>query len=104
MEVTDKTFEKEIILSSKPVLIEFWASWCVPCQMMDYLLKELEEEYGEKIKIAKLNIDRNRKIPKKLELTGVPTIMTFKAGEAIEMRIGAQSKKDLIEMIKKVIE
>lgn len=104
MEVTDKTFEKEIILSSKPVLIEFWASWCVPCQMMDYLLKELEEEYGEKIKIAKLNIDRNRKIPRKLKLTGVPTIMTFKAGEAIEMRIGSQSKQNLIEMIVKVIE
>lgn len=103
MEVTDKTFEKEILLSKKPVLIEYWASWCVPCQMMDYVLKELEEEYGDRLKIGKLNIDRNRKTPRKLGLTGVPTVMTFKGGDVIETRIGAQSKKNLIEMIEKVI-
>lgn len=103
MEITDKTFEKEIIFSKKPVLIEYWASWCVPCQMMDYILKELQEEFGERLKIAKLNIDRNYKTPRKLGLTGVPTIMTFKGGDVIETRVGAQSKKELIEMIEKVL-
>jgi thioredoxin 1 len=103
MEVTDKTFEKEILLSKKPVLIEYWASWCVPCQMMDYVLKELEVDYGDKLKIAKLNIDRNRKTPRKFELTGVPTVMTFKGGNVIETRVGAQSKKNLIQMIERVL-
>ncbi len=103
MEVTDKTFEKEILLSKKPVLIEYWASWCVPCQMMDYVLKELEVDYGDKLKIAKLNIDRNRKTPRKFELTGVPTVMTFKGGHVIETRVGAQSKKNLIQMIERVL-
>jgi len=104
IEVTDKNYEQEILKSEVPVLIEFWASWCVPCKMMDYLLNELEEEYYGKIKIAKLNIDRNKIIPLKFNLTGVPTFMTFKEGNIIESTIGALSKKDLIKMIKNVLE
>ena len=104
MNVHDKNFNEEIIRSEIPALIEFWASWCVPCQAIEYLLKELEQEYEEKVKIAKLNVDRNRIIPKKYELTGVPTFLTFKNGRVIEKRVGAQSKKDLISMIEKVIE
>ena len=103
MNVTDKTFEKEILQSDKPVLIEFWASWCVPCKMMEYVLLELDDDYDGKIKIAKLNIDRNRKVPRRYDLTGVPTFMTFNGGKAIEKRVGAQSKKDLEKMIEKVI-
>lgn len=103
MNVNDKNFEIEILESKLPVLIEFWASWCVPCQMMDYILNELETEYNGKIKIAKLNIDRNRVIPKKYNLTGVPTIMTIKNGEIVESIVGALSKKELIEIIKKII-
>ena len=103
MNVTDKNFEEEVINSDIPILIEFWASWCLPCKTMEYLLNELEEEYDGKIKIAKFNIDRYRIIPKKYELTGVPTFMTFKDGNIIESKIGAQSKKDLIEMIEKIL-
>ena len=103
MNVNDKNFETEILKSELSVLIEFWASWCVPCQMMDYILNELEREYNGKIKIAKLNIDRNKIIPKKYNLTGVPTTMTILDGEIIETRIGALSKKDLIKMIERVL-
>ena len=103
MEVTDKNFDQEILKSEIPVLIEFWASWCVPCKAMEYLLKELENEYDGKIKIAKLNIDRQRKTPKKYGLTGVPTFVTFSKGELKELVIGAQSKKNLIRLIENVI-
>ncbi len=103
MNVTDKDFNEKIINSPLPVLIEFWASWCVPCKMMDYVLNELEEEFDGKVLIAKLNIDRNRKTPQRYELTGVPTFSIFKDGKLIDSRIGAQSKKDLISMIEKII-
>ena len=101
MNVNDKNFEEEIINSEIPVLIEFWASWCVPCKTMDYILKEFEIEYENKIKIAKLNVDLNRKTPKKYNMTGVPTFIVFKNGKLIESRVGAQSKKDLAKMIEK---
>jgi len=103
MNVTDKIFDEEILKSEIPILIEFWASWCIPCQMMEYLLKELEEEYNGKIKIAKLNIDRNRKTPQMYNLTGVPTFATFINGELFESIVGALNKKDLIKMIEKVL-
>jgi thioredoxin 1 len=104
MNVFDKNFDEEILKSPLPVLIEFWASWCVPCKMMEYVLMDLEKQYDGKIKIAKLNIDRNRKIPKRYDLTGVPTFMTFKEGEIKEKVIGAQSKKYLNKMIENVID
>jgi thioredoxin 1 len=103
MEVTDKSFEEQVLTSEKPVLIEFWASWCVPCKTMDYILKELETEYDGVFKIAKLNIDRYRKTPKKYNLTGVPTFAVFLNGELQEKRVGAQSKQELVNMIERVL-
>ena len=101
MNVDDKNFEEVIIKSKTPVLIEFWASWCVPCKMIEYILKELEEDYNGKVKIAKLNVDRNKISPKKYEVTGIPTFMIFENGKIVDKKVGALSKKDLIRMIEK---
>lgn len=103
MEVTDNNFKEEVLTSEKPILIEFWASWCVPCKVMDYVLKELETEYDGILKIAKLNIDKYRNIPKKYNLTGVPTFATFLNGELKEKRVGAQTKKELVNMIERIL-
>ena len=99
MELNDKNFETTIANSKLPFLIEFWASWCVPCQMMGYLLKEIAIEFEGKINIGRLNIDRNRKAPKIYNITGVPTFIGLKGSEIIEKRIGALSKTDLIQII-----
>ena len=101
MNVTDKNFEKEVLNSDLPVLIEFWASWCLPCKMMEYILNDLEEDYDGRVKIAKINVDRNRITPEKYKVTGIPTFIIFKKGKVIDAKIGALSKNELIKMIEK---
>jgi thioredoxin 1 len=93
--VTDDTFEEQVINSSVPVVIDFWAEWCGPCKQIGPALEELSEEYGEKIKIAKINVDENPDSPGKLGVRGIPALFIFKNGEMISSKIGAAPKTDL---------
>ncbi len=89
---TDENFEQEVLKSDVPVLVDFWAEWCVPCQMVGPVIEELSEEYAGKVKIGKLNIDENTQIPGSFGIMSIPTLMLFKNGQPGKTFVGVQSK------------
>ena len=93
--VTDENFEQEVLKSAEPVLVDYWAEWCGPCKMIVPVLNEIAEEYAEKIKVAKLNIDENPNTPPRYGIRGIPTLMLFKDGEVEATKVGAVSKSQL---------
>lgn len=97
--VTDATFEQEVLQAEGPVLVDYWAEWCGPCKMIAPVLDELAEQYGDKIKIAKLNIDENPDTAPQYGIRGIPTLMIFKDGEVAGTKVGAASKSDLSQFI-----
>ena len=97
--VTDASFEQDVLKSDKPVLLDFWAEWCGPCKMIGPILEELSGEYGDKLQVAKMNVDENRIIPDKFGIRGIPTLMLFKNGELAATKVGAMSKAQLTAFI-----
>ena len=101
--LSDDTFEKEVIESSIPVLVDYWAEWCGPCKMIAPILDDLVSEYDGKLKIAKLNIDENPQTPSKFGIRGIPTLMIFKDGNPEATKVGALSKSQLTAFIDSTI-
>jgi len=97
--LTDATFEQEVLQSDVPVVVDYWAEWCGPCKMIGPILEELAAEYGDKVKIAKINIDENGQTPPKFGIRSIPTLMVFKNGEVEGTKVGAASKSDLTAFI-----
>jgi len=99
---TDQNFESEVLKSDKPTLVDFWAPWCGPCQMMGPIIEELAKEMGDKVKIGKLNVDENPKIAQKFSVMSIPTIIIFKDGKTAKQLVGVQSKEALKEELEKI--
>ena len=97
--VSDASFETDVLKSSQPVLVDFWAEWCGPCKSIAPVLEEIAQEMGDKIKIVKVDIDRNAQTPKKYGIRGVPTLMLFKDGQVAATKVGAEPKRKLLDWV-----
>ena len=95
MEFSGSNFETEVVQSDVPVLVDFWAPWCGPCKMIGPIIEELAGEFGDKVKIGKVNVDNNQDLAAKFGIRGIPTVMLFKGGESINSFVGLRSKEDL---------
>jgi thioredoxin 1 len=102
-DVTDGTFEAEVLKSDKPVLVDFWAPWCGPCRMVSPLVEELAEEYGGKVKFFKLNTDDNLNTAATYGIRSIPTLLIFKGGQPVDQIIGFRPKGDLKRVIDKAL-
>ena len=93
--ITDDGFESDVLKSDKPVLVDYWATWCGPCKMIAPILEEIAGEYSDKVKVCKMDIDANQQTPARYGIRGIPTLMLFKNGEVEATKVGALSKSQL---------
>lgn len=101
--VNDETFEQTVLQSQIPVLVDYWAEWCQPCQQIVPILEELAEHYKGRLTIAKLNIDQSSKTPTKYGVRGIPTLMLFKNGSLEATKVGAESKAKLAAWLDRLL-
>ncbi|AEH22235.1 thioredoxin [Thermodesulfobacterium geofontis OPF15] len=101
--VTDQNFEKEVLKSEVPVLVDFWAAWCGPCKVIAPIIDEIAEELEGKVKVCKINVDENPITPGKYGIRAIPTLIIFKKGEPIEVIVGAVSKSVILNALNKAL-
>jgi thioredoxin 1 len=103
LDVTDATFESEILKSETPVLVDFWAEWCAPCRAIAPIVKDLAARYSGKVKVVKMNIDENQSTPGRYGVRSIPTVLAFKNGAVVGQIVGARPKSAFEEMAEKLV-
>ncbi|MAG29749.1 MAG: thioredoxin [Deltaproteobacteria bacterium] len=98
-DVTDATFEGEVLQSSTPVLVDFWAEWCAPCRAIAPIVKELADDKGDKLKVVKINIDESPQTPGTYGIRSIPTVLVFKDGQVVSQLTGARPKGDFEKLV-----
>ncbi|MBS3819870.1 thioredoxin [bacterium] len=101
IEVTDDNFQQEVLNSETPVLVDFWAEWCAPCKLVVPALEQLAQDYKDKIKVGKLNVDENPNTPATYGIMGIPALLLFKGGEVKENMVGALPQDQIVERVSK---
>jgi thioredoxin 1 len=99
LEFTDANFQREVLDSDKPVLVDFWAVWCGPCKAVAPLVEEIAREYGTKIKVGKLDVGENPDVPLQYSVRNIPTLLVFKEGRVVEQIVGTVPKGNLVKML-----
>ena len=100
--VTDQNFQSEVLNSTEPVVVDFWAEWCGPCKMMSPIVDEMSETLKGKVKVVKINIDENPNIPTQYGIRGIPTFIVFKGGQAVETKVGGMSRTQFADWVAKL--
>ncbi len=101
--VTSSNFSEEVLKSDKPVLVDFWADWCMPCKILGPIIESIAKDYSDKIKVAKLNVDESGDVASQYNIVSIPTLIIFKDGKPVKHRVGAGSKKAIEELISQFI-
>lgn len=99
--VTKENFEKEVLKETKTVMLDFWASWCGPCQMLLPIVESLAEEVSDKYKICKINVDEQPELAQQFDVMSIPTLVIMKSGKLVKRSVGGKSKEQLIEMLER---
>ena len=102
-DVSDANFEEEVLRSDRPVLVDFWASWCVPCRALAPILENMADEFQDKLKVVKFNVEENTEVPAKFGVRGLPTLLFFRSGEVAETLVGSQSKSSILQAVNKIV-